>query len=310
MSSAETSTLAEAIAANVKPGDSVYITGFTHLIGFAAAHEIIRQGIRDLTLIRLTPDLVYDQMVAAGCARKLVFSYLGNPGVGSLNAIRRAIERGEIEWEEYTHGSLIAALRAGAQGAPFAPVPAVAGTDLPRHNPAIATVRSPFDGTEVPVVAPLRPDVAIVHAQRADAQGRVQVWGSVGDIPEAARAARRVIVTAEEIVDEEALRADPNRTLLLGRGVEAVVHVPYGAHPSYAQGLYGRDNRFYRQWAEISADPDDLDSYLEEQVRSIGGWDAHVERERERLNELSKVGESVPNAVNFGDNAAIAAVQE
>jgi glutaconate CoA-transferase subunit A len=310
MSNADAPTLADAISRNVAPGDSVYITGFTHLIGFAAAHEIIRQRIDDLTLIRLTPDLVYDQMVAAGCARKLVFSYLGNPGVGSLAAIRRAIEGGEIEWEEYTHGALIAALRAGAQGAPFAPVPALGETDLPAHNAAIAFVRSPFAGERVAVVAPLRPDVAIVHAQRADAQGRIQVWGSTGDIPEAARAARRVIVTAEELVDEGTLRADPNRTLLLGRHVAAVVRVPFGAHPSYAQGMYGRDNRFYREWAQTSADPADLNSYLDEEVRATEGWDAHVERERERLDELSKVGESVPNSVNFGDNAAIAAVQE
>lgn len=310
MSRADGPSLAEAIAANVRSGESVYITGFTHLIGFAAAHEIIRQRIGGLTLIRLTPDVVYDQLVAAGCARRLVFSYLGNPGVGHLAAIRRAIESGEIEWDEYTHGSLIAALRAAASGAPFAPVAAVGATGLVDCNRAFGFVESPFGGERVAVVAPLAPDVAIVHAQRADRAGNIAVWGSTGDIPEAARAARRVVVTAEEIVDEATLRADPNRTLVLGRAVEAVVHVPFGAHPSYAQGIYGRDNRFYREWAEISGDTGRLAAYLEKEIRGVPDWDAYVQRSRSRLDELTAVGESPPNMVNLGDNAAIAAIQE
>jgi glutaconate CoA-transferase subunit A len=309
VSRADTPTLAEAVAANVRPGDSVYITGFTHLIGFAAAHEIIRQRIDDLTLIRLTPDLVYDQLIAAGCASRLLFSYLGNPGVGALTAIRKAIEGGEIEWEEYTHGSLIAALRAGAARAPFAPVAAAGRTDLAQWNKSIGFVESPFTGERIAVVKPLCPDVAIVHAQRADSDGNIAVWGSVGDIPEAARAASRVVVTTEQIVDTDTLRADPNRTLLLGRDVAAVVEVPYGAHPSYAQGSYGRDNRFYREWAEISADAGRLAAFLDD-VRALPDWAAYVDRNRARLDELSAVGESAANPVNLGDNAAMAAIQE
>lgn len=302
--------LGSAIDAHLADGDSLYITGFTHLIGFGAAHEIIRRRRRDLTLIRLTPDVVYDQMVAAGCARHLHFSFLGNPGVGSLKAIRRAIEAGEIGWTEYTHGSLIAALRAGATGAPFALAPAAGRTDLAEHSDRFADVTSPFDGERVGVVAALRPDLAIVHVQRADVEGNAQVWGPVGDIPEAANAARRVIVTAEEIVETELLRRDPNRTVLLGGAVDAVVHLPWGAHPSYAQGMYGRDNRFYREWAEISSTREGIDAYFEEQVYGLPDWSSYVERRRERLEELARIGVAASDPVNYGDNAALAAAQE
>lgn len=302
--------LGSAIDAHLADGDSLYITGFTHLIGFGAAHEIIRRRRRDLTLIRLTPDVVYDQLIAAGCARRLHFSFLGNPGVGSLKAIRRAIEAGEIEWTEYTHGSLIAALRAGATGAPFALAAAAGRTDLPRHSDRFAYVDSPFDGERVGVVAALRPDLAIVHVQRADAAGNAQVWGPVGDIPEAANAARRVIVTAEEIVETEQLRRDPNRTVLLAGAVDAVVHLPWGAHPSYAQGIYGRDNRFYRQWAEISSTQERIDAYFEQQVHGLPDWSSYVERNRARLEELAEIGVASSDPVNYGDNAALAAAQE
>lgn len=306
----EPTELRAAIAEHVDDGCSLYITGFTHLIGFAAAHEIIRQRRRRLTLIRLTPDLVYDQMVAAGTAERLVFSFLGNPGVGGLSAIRRAIESGEIEWSEYTHGSLIAALRAGAAGAPFAPAPSVGPTDLPAVNDSFGYVDSPFGGERTAVVRALRPDLAIVHAQRADRAGNVAVWGSAGDIPEAANAARKVIVTAEEIVAEEELRRDPNRTVLLGKRVVALVHLPFGAHPSYAQGMYGRDNRFYREWAQISADPERLERFFEEEVFAVPDWSAYTERNRQRLDQLAAVGEAESDRVNFGNNAAIAAAQE
>lgn len=302
--------LGAAIEANLADGDSLYITGFTHLIGFAAAHEIIRRGRRDLTLIRLTPDVVYDQLVAAGCASHLHFSFLGNPGVGSLKAIRRAIEAGEIGWSEYTHGSLIAALRAGAAGAPFALAAAAGRTDLSSHSDRYGFVASPFDGERVGVVAALCPDLALVHVQRADRAGNAQVWGPVGDIPEAANAARRVIVTAEEIVEEDVLRRDPNRTVLLANAVDAVVHLPWGAHPSYAQGIYGRDNRFYREWAEISSTQEGIDAYFAAQVHGLRDWSGYVERHRDRLEELAAVGVAASDPVNYGDNAALAAAQE
>jgi glutaconate CoA-transferase, subunit A len=307
---AELTDLGAAIDANLADGDSLYVTGFTHLIGFGAAHEIIRRGRRELTLIRLTPDVVYDQLVAAGCASHLHFSFLGNPGVGGLRAIRRAIEGGEIGWTEYTHGSLIAALRAGATGAPFALAAAAGRTDLSSHSDRFGTVTSPFDGERVGVVAALRPDLAIVHVQRADRAGNAQVWGPVGDIPEAANAARRVIVTAEEIVEEDVLRRDPNRTVLLGNAVDAVVHLPWGAHPSYAQGIYGRDNRFYREWDEISSTQEGIDGYFAEQVHGLPGWSGYVERHRGRLEQLAEVGVATSDPVNYGDNAALAAAQE
>ena len=307
---AESTDLREAISDAVKPGTSLYITGFTHLINFAAAHEIIRLGIKDLTLIRLTPDVVYDQMVGAGVAKKLVFSYLGNPGVGNLHAIRRAIEGGDLEWDEYTHGSLIAALRAGASGLPFAPVEAVGRTDLHRYNDAFQFVTCPFTEQETAVVRPLRPDVAIVHVQRADRNGNAQVWGSVGDIREAAHAAQHVIVTAEEIVDEDLLRTDPNRTVMLGLHVDRLVEAPWAAHPSYAQGSYARDNQFYRRWAELSSTPEGVEQYLQEEVFGVDGRQQYLELHRERALELSRVGELMSSPVNFGDNAAIAAVQE
>jgi len=280
------------------------------LIGLPATHEIIRQKIEDLTLIRLTPDVVYDQMIAAGVASRLVFSYLGNPGVGNLHAIRRAIEGGEIEWTEYTHGSLIAALRAAASNLPFAPVEAVGATDLMKHNPGYATVEDPFGGGEIAVVAPVRPDLAIVHVQRVDQHGNVQVWGSTGDIREAAMAADRVIATAEEIVDEAELRSDPNRTLLLGANVEAIALAPMAAHPSYAQGMYARDNRFYREWAEMSSTAEGARAYLDREVHGLDGREAYCELHRERLNELKRVGDQPAGTVNFGINAAIADVQE
>ncbi|MFQ5592941.1 MAG: CoA transferase subunit A, partial [Anaerolineae bacterium] len=238
-------TMQDAVAELVNDGDSVAIEGFTHLICFAAGHEIIRQRKRDLTLCRLTPDLIYDQMIAAGCAGKLVFSWAGNPGVGSLHAIRRAVEHGipnPIELEEYSHFGMVARYMAGAADLPFFPLRSFAGSDLPRANPLIRPMRSPYDETdEVYVVPPLNPDVAIVQTQRADEQGNTQVWGLAGVGKEAAFAAERVIVVVEEVVPESVIRADPNRTVVPGLIVDAVVHEPYGAHPSYAQGYYDRD---------------------------------------------------------------------
>jgi glutaconate CoA-transferase subunit A len=271
-------SLREAIAAHVHDGDTVAIEGFTHLISFAAAHEVIRQGRRDLTLARLTPDLVYDQMVAAGCASKLVFSWLGNPGVGSLHAIRRAIEAGQLEIEEYSHHGMVARYAAGASRLPFFPLRSYDGSDLADANPQIRRVASPYDGEQISVVPPLNPDVTIIHAQRADADGNVQAWGIVGVQREAALAARRVIAVVEELVDESVIRNDPDRTLVPGTVVDAVCIEPFGAHPSFAQGHYDRDSDFYRDWDAVSRDPARLQAWLDEWVRGLDGRAAYLER--------------------------------
>ena len=254
----------DAIAELVRDGDTVAIEGFTHLIGFAAGHEIIRQGRRDLTLCRMTPDLIYDQMIAAGVARKLVFSWLGNPGVGSLHAVRRACEASppQLELEEYSHFGMVCRYTAGAMNLPFFPLRSYDGTDLPIANPLIRPIESPYSDEQIYAVPPLKPDVTIVHAQRADAAGDTQVWGLLGCQKEAAFAAERVIVVVEELVDESVIRADPNRTHPPGLVVDAVVVEPFGAHPSYAQGYYDRDNAFYLDWETISRDQASLDGLV------------------------------------------------
>ncbi len=270
----------DAIAELVRDGDSVAIEGFTHLIGFAAGHEIIRQRRRDLTLCRLTPDLIYDQMVAAGVARKLVFSWLGNPGVGSLYAVRRASEASppQIELEEYSHFGMVCRYTAGAMNLPFFPLRSYEGTDLPKANPLIRPIRSPYSDEELYAVPALKPDVAIIHAQRADAAGDTQVWGLLGCQKEAAFAADRVIVVVEELVDELVIRADPNRTILPGLVVDAVVVEPFGAHPSYAQGYYDRDNAFYLDWDVISRDADSLQRWLDEWVHGVSGRAEYLDK--------------------------------
>src|SRR5512137_932120 len=213
--------LSEAITNYVHNGDTIYAAGFTHLIPFAAGHEIIRQRKRELVLARATPDLIYDQMVAAGCAKKVIFSYMGNPGVGSLRIVRAAIEKGELEWEEYSHFGMITRLQAGASGLPFLPMNQTGATDLEKSNPLIKRVIDPYSGKEVITVPALNPDVAIVHVQRADKNGNAHLWGIVGEQKEVAFASRRVILTAEEIVDEPVIRSDPNRTLIPGFIVSA-----------------------------------------------------------------------------------------
>ncbi|MDQ6780849.1 MAG: CoA transferase subunit A [Candidatus Eremiobacteraeota bacterium] len=265
-------SMRDAVARLVQDGDVVVIEGFTHLICFAAAHEIIRQRRRDLTLCRLTPDLIYDQLIAAGCAKKLIFSWAGNPGVGSLHALRRAVEKSQpagIELEEYSHFGLVARLSAGAAGLPFWPLRDYTGSDLPAVNPLIRSVRCPYTGADIATVPALNPDVAIVHAQRADSNGDTQIWGLYGVQKEAAFAAKRVIVVVEEIVDERVVRQDPNRTLIPGLIVDAVVCEPWGAHPSYAQGYYDRDNDFYVEWEDISRDEPRLARWLDEFVYGV-----------------------------------------
>jgi glutaconate CoA-transferase subunit A len=293
-------TMREAIAAHVRDGDTVVIEGFTHLICFAAGHEIIRQGRRNLTLCRLTPDLIYDQMIAAGCARKLVFSWAGNPGAGSLHAFRRAVEgKGPpLELEEYSHFGMVARLSAGASRLPFWTMRNYMGTDLPAVNPAIRTIACPYTGEVLATVPALNPDVTIVHAQRADAEGNTQIWGLLGVQKEAAFASARVIVVVEELVDQSDIRADPNRTVIPGLVVDAVVVEPWGAHPSYAQGYYDRDNEFYINWEPISRDPSALRRYLDEFVHGVADRREYVERcgGLERL----RASQRVCAGVNYG----------
>jgi glutaconate CoA-transferase subunit A len=271
-----------AVAAFVHDGDVVVIEGFTHLISFAAGHEIIRQRRRALTLARLTPDLIYDQMIAAGCAKKLVFSWAGNPGVGSLHAFRRAVERKggpPLEIEEYSHFGMVARFSAGAARLPFWALRNYMGTDLPRANPRIRSVTCPYTGEALATVPALNPDITIVHAQRADAEGNAQIWGLVGVQKEAAFASERVVVVVEELVDEHVIRSDPNRTVIPGMIVDAVVVEPWGAHPSYAQGYYDRDNAFYVAWEEISRDAGKLERYLDDFVYGVADRQAYLARQ-------------------------------
>jgi len=250
---AELTSLRSAVEALVRDGDFVALEGFTHLIPFAAGHEIIRQGRRNLALVRMTPDLIYDQMIGAGCARKLVFSWGGNPGVGSLHRLRDAVEHGwpqPLELEEHGHGDLSNAYVAGASHLPFAVLRAYAGSDLPRFNDRIRFIECPFTGERLAAVPAVRPDVAVIHAQKADRKGNVLLWGILGVQKEAVLAASRAIVTVEEIVDD--LRAWPNACILPSWTVTAVCCVPGGAHPSYAHGYYDRDNIFYKTWDTIS----------------------------------------------------------
>jgi glutaconate CoA-transferase subunit A len=307
MTTSKVASMRDAVSELVRDGDTVAIEGFTHLISFAAGHEIVRQGKRDLTLARLTPDLIYDQMIAGGVARKLIFSWLGNPGVGGLNAIRRRIEPAAVgagtplELEEYSHFGMVARYTAGAANLPFFPLRSYFETDLPSANPLIREIESPYGDGTVYAVPPLKPDVTIVHAQRADATGNTQVWGLLGCQKEAAFAAERVIVVVEELVDEAVVRADPNRTIIPGLVVDAVVVEPFGAHPSYVQGYYDRDNRFYLDWDPISRDEDALQAWLRDWVYDLDGRAAYVEKlGAERVAALRPSGSAPSGSVDYG----------
>jgi glutaconate CoA-transferase subunit A len=261
-----TVSLSEAVAELVRDGDVVALEGFTHLIPHAAGHELIRQRRRDLTLVRMTPDVVYDQMIGMGCARKLVFSWGGNPGVGSLHRLRDAVEHGwprALELEEHSHAGMAAAYAAGAANLPFGVLRGYRGGDLPAQT-RVASIECPFTGEELAAVPAHRPDVGIVHAQQADRQGNVQLWGILGVQKEVVLASARSIVTVEEVVDELELR--PGGTVLPGWVVGAVALAPGGAHPSYAHGYYERDNDFYVAWDEISRDRDRFRAWMQRHV--------------------------------------------
>ena len=247
MTSDKVTTMHDAVAELVHDGDTVAIEGFTHLISFAAGHEIIRQRRRDLTLARMTPDVIYDQMIGAGVASKLIFSWMGNPGVGNLHAVRRRIEHADpapLDIEEYSHFGMVSRYMAAAANLPFFPIRSYYETDIPEANDRIQPIRSPYGDDEVYVVPPLKPDVAIIHAQRADDSGDAQIWGLLGCQKEAAFAAERVIVVVEE---------------------------PFACHPSYAQGYYDRDNRFYLDWDPIARDREKFQQWLQER-KQMAGW--------------------------------------
>jgi glutaconate CoA-transferase, subunit A len=269
--------LREAVSDLVRDGDSVALEGFTHLIPFAAAHEIIRQGRKHLTLIRMTPDLVYDQMIGMGCADKLIFSWGGNPGVGSLHRFRDAVERGwpqPLEIEEHSHAGMANRYVAGASNLPFAVLRGYVGTDLPRVTRTIAPVTCPFTGEELMAVPALNPDVAIIHAQQADSRGNVAIWGIVGIQKEATLSAKKAIVTVEEVVDE--LAPHPFQVVLPAVAVDAISVVPHGAHPSYAAGYYDRDNAFYAAWDPISRDREAFGAWMEKHVLGTEDFAEHL----------------------------------
>ena len=293
-------SLSEAIGMYVNDGDTVYAAGFTHLIPFAAGHEIIRQGKKNLTLARATPDLIYDQMVAAGCAHKVIFSYMGNPGVGSLRIVRSAIEQGKLEWEEYSHFGMITRLQAGASGSPFLPMNQTGAIDLEKVNSNIKRISDPFGGKDVIIVPALNPDVAIVHVQRADANGNAHLWGIIGEQKEAAFAAKKVILTAEEIVDESVIRSDPNRTMIPGIVVSAVCHVPFACHPSYAQGYYDRDNEFYLAWDKISESAEAAKQYLDQWVYGVKDREEYWSKLGVDVHKRLEVPQQMSQPINYG----------
>ncbi|MCW2240235.1 CoA transferase subunit A [Azospirillum canadense] len=266
--------LHEAVSDIIQNGDTVALEGFTHLIPHAAGHEIIRQGKTDLTLVRMTPDLIYDQIIGSGCASKLIFSWGGNPGVGSLHRFRDAIEQGwprPLAYEEHSHAALANAYVAGASNLPFAVLRGYTGSDLPKVNPNIRFIECPFTGEKLAAIPSIRPDVTVIHAQKADRRGNVLLWGIVGVQKEAVLAAKRAIVTVEEVVDE--LDAPPNACVLPRWAVAAVCHVPGGAYPSYAQDYYERDNRFYQAWDAISRSREAFTAWIDRHVRNTADFE-------------------------------------
>jgi glutaconate CoA-transferase subunit A len=287
---AELMPLSEAVAQLIHDGDTVAMEGFTHLIPFAAGHEVIRQRKRQLTLVRMTPDVIYDQLIGAGCARRLVFSWGGNPGVGSLHRLRDAVEHDwpqPLEIEEHSHAGLANAFVAGASDIPFAVLRGYGGTDLPSYNEHIKFIECPFTGEQLAAVRAVRPDVAVIHAQKADREGNALLWGILGVQKEAVLAAQRAIVTVEEIVDD--LQPWPNACILPSWVVSAVCLVPGGASPSYAQGYYARDNRFYLAWDDISRDRESFQAWIQRHILATADFEEfqRVLQESQRDGEQS-----------------------
>lgn len=264
---ADITTLEEAVAELIHDGDSVAMEGFTHLIPHAAGHQVIRAGKRNLTAIRMTPDLIYDQLIGMNCVKKLIFSWGGNPGVGSLHRFRDAVEKGwptDLDIEEHSHADLANAYVAGASGLPFAVLRGYVGCDLPKVNPLIKSITCPFTGEKLAAVPALRPDVAVIHAQQADRRGNVMMWGITGVQKEAVMAAKRAIVTVEEIVDSFDIKA--NSVTLPRWVIDAVCLEPGGAYPSYALGYYERNNSFYKSWDGIARERDGFSAWMKRHV--------------------------------------------
>ena len=296
-------SMAEAVKDCVQSGDTLYIDGFTHLICFAAGHEIIRQGIRNLTGARLTPDLVYDQMIEANCFSKMIFSWAGNPGVGSLHAVRRRSQKdseSKIEMEEYSHFGMVGRLLAGSSGLPFWPLNNFKGSNLLDTNSKIKFINCPYTGKELATVPALNPDVAVIHCQRADQEGNAQVWGLFGTQKELAFASKKIILVTEEIVEGSVIRRDPNRTLIPGILVDRVVHEPWGCHPSYVQGYYDRDNDFYVKWDEISRDPETYQDYLNEFVLGVKDRKQYQSKMGRKLLDKLQAKSRLCEGVDYG----------
>lgn len=300
--------LSDAVSKFIFDGASVSLEGFTHAIPTAAGHEIIRQGFRDLTLYRQTADIIIDQMLAAGCISTLVSSFVGNSSAGSLGEIRRRIEQSDpvkLNYVEYSHYGMVCRYLAGAQKLPFYPLKSYFGSDLPGVNDEIRKVQSPYpneDGSfdEIYVVPPINPDVTIVHAQRADQWGNIQMWGLTGLQAEAVFAAKNAIVTVEEIVSDEIVRSDPNRTIIPSHAVSAVVQVPMGAHPSFTQGYYDRDNNFYRDWSAISVDKEKIAEWMKAFIFGTKNHEEYVALLGEETITRLAVGDAFSLPINYG----------
>jgi glutaconate CoA-transferase subunit A len=301
-------SLSDAISEFIFDGASVSLEGFTHAIPTAAGHEIIRQGFKDLTLYRQTADIIVDQMLAAGCISTLVSSFVGNSSAGSLGEIRRRIEQSDpvhLNYVEYSHYGMVCRYLAGAQKLPFYPLKSYFGSDLPDVNDEIRKVTSPYpneDGSfdEIYVVPPINPDVTIVHAQRADQWGNIQMWGLTGLQAEAVFAAEEAIVTVEEIVPDEIVRSDPNRTIIPSHAVSAVVQVPMGAHPSFTQGYYDRDNIFYRDWSAISGDKAKIAEWMTKFIYETKNHEEYIELLGEETFARLAVGDAFSTPINYG----------
>lgn len=301
--SARLTTLAEAIETMVAPGATVALEGFGHLAPMAAAHEIIRQQIRDLTISRMSCDMMIDQLIAAGCLRGLISSFIGNSSGGSLHELRRALEQADgptITLEEYSHGGMVARYAAGAAKLPFYPLRSYEGSELGQVNPSIRQVADPYGGPPISVVPPLNPDVSIIHAQRADRRGNVQAWGILGIQQEVAFAGHHVVVTVEEIVDDLVVRTDPNRTIVPAQVVDVIVECPYGAYPGSVQGYYDRHDAFFREWSEMGREPGAVKAWVETYIMGTADHAEHIDRLGPEVRRQLEVETVMSTPVNYG----------
>ena len=302
----KTLSLAEAISTYLSDGDTVALEGFGHIVPVAAAHEIIRQGFEDLVLARMSCDVIVDQLLGANCLRGLISSFVANSSAGSLHELRRRVEKSDPEplwFDEYSHGGMVARYQAGASKLPFQPIASYRGSDLPAKNPRIRSVADPYGGPDIYVVPALNPDLTIIHAQRADKHGNVQAWGMLGIQTEAAFAGRRLVVTVEEIVDEDIIRSDPNRTIVPAHIVDAVVAVPRGSHPHSVQGYYDRDDDFSRQWSALARDPEAVQNWLETNIRGTSDHDEFLASVGSDHFDTNTIHDAYSTPVNYGGRA-------